>query len=92
MISALITSFFVALRLYKNAPEKGEMEFNKYFNAMMMDVSIKKRNKNLLIYEGERLEIFIKYRKFILASLAMVFSFGFILLLNSVLIELDIIG
>jgi len=91
MISALATSFFVALRLYKNAPENPEMGFNKYLNAMMMDVSFSKRDKNLLIFEGERLETFLKYRKFILTSLVMIFLSGFVLLFNSALTELGIV-
>lgn len=42
MLFSIIVSYLVAFKLYKNAPERESMSFNKYLNAMMMDVSFTK--------------------------------------------------
>ena len=78
MLSAVLVSYIVAFKLYKNAPEKSEMSFNKYLNAMMMDVSFTK-DKKLLVYEGERHNLFQFYRFFILSVIVLVFTFAFVL-------------
>lgn len=80
MLLSLVVSYIVAFNLYKNSLEKEEMSFNKYLNAMMMDVSFTK-DKKLLIYEGERLKVFNAYRVFILGVVCVVFCFGFYLFL-----------
>lgn len=76
MLISIIVSYVAAFKLYKNAPEKHEMSFNKYLNAMMMDVSFTK-DKKLLLYEGDRYKLFQCYRFFILGVIVLVFAFGF---------------
>jgi hypothetical protein len=78
MLISIIVSYCVAFKLYKNAPEKESMSFNKYLNAMMMDVSFTKE-KNLLVYEDERYKLFRGYRLFILSVICSVFTFAIIL-------------
>lgn len=75
MLFSVVISHLVAFTLYKSAPEKNEMSFNKYLNAMMMDVSFKKE-KMLLVYESDRLKLFQFYRVFILGVVCMAFGFA----------------
>ena len=82
MLFSVVVSYCVAFKLYKNAPEKESMSFNKYLNAMMMDVSFTKE-KNLLVYEGDRYRLFRGYRLFILSVICSVFAFAIILFLQS---------
>ena len=77
MLISIIVSYCVAFKLYKNAPEKESMGFNKYLNAMM-DVSFTKE-KSLLVYEDERYKLFRGYRLFILSVICSVFVFAIIL-------------
>jgi hypothetical protein len=78
MLFSIIVSYLVAFKLYKNAPERESMSFNKYLNAMMMDVSFTKE-KNLLVYENERYRLFRSYRLFILSVICSVFALAIIL-------------
>ncbi|WP_323813657.1 hypothetical protein [Cellvibrio sp. NN19] len=67
IVIGMISNIIFAWRLYKDAPEKNSMGFNKYLNTLMMDVS--PFDKSLLVYEGDRLKIFLQFRKIILSIL-----------------------
>jgi len=69
--SGIIVSFIAALTLYQDAPEKSDIGFNKYWNALMLDAS--PGDKTLLKFEGERLKIFLIYKKF---NIGVLISFG----------------
>lgn len=61
-MSGVIVGFIAALTLYQDAPEKYDLGFNKYWNALLLDAS--PGDKTLLKFEGERLKIFLIYKKF----------------------------
>lgn len=78
IVVGLISNVVFACRLYKDAPEKNSMGFNKYLNTLMTDVS--PLDKPLLIYEGERLKIFLQFRKVILGVLCISAGCGIFLI------------
>lgn len=59
VIFNILSGLIIALKLYSDAPEKNDIGFNKYWNALMVDASPGK-DKPLLVYndKSSRFELF----------------------------------
>jgi hypothetical protein len=70
-----VSSLVIGFKLYKSAPERSSMGFNKYWNTFMME-AWPGRDKNLLIYDDQkyRLKLFELY-KFITVSCWIIMGF-----------------
>lgn len=70
----LVSSFALSLALYIDAPERGEIGFNKYWQALMMDAA-PWSGKKLLQYEDRpsRYKLFFIHR--VMSSIGIVVVF-----------------
>lgn len=70
---AIVCSISIAARLYRNAPEKKDLGFVKYWQTLMMD-SFPSEDKNILIYDdsSDRLLLFKLHRVVSVAVMAFI--------------------